>query len=249
MAELVRDYASGAVAGLAAGIVVGGVGGRIVMRLASLIAGSDALGMTTANGNIVGDFTLNGTIGLIVFAGALPGVFGGLLYAALGPWLVPLGRWRGVAFGVLLLAGLGSTVIDPANVDFVRFISAALAALMFATLFVAFGSLTAWIYGRLGRIRRGDAGGPQVLLWVGVLSSVLVIALLVITFVAALTGQGEGAETAAVFFVVAVPTLLIATVARAYAETATAVSYALLGLPLLVGLQRTASALLTLLAR
>ena len=249
MTEMFHEYAAGSAAGLVAGVLIGGIGGRVIMRVAALIAGADADGTLTANGNVVGDFTVEGTVGLIIFAGALPGVFGGLLYAALRPWLAPVGRWEGFAFGLLLLVALGSSVIDPTNFDFGRFVPPALAVSLFAVLFIAFGAFNTWLYLRMGPVARGERGWPQVLLGLGALSALYVLSLLATTLVGALVGRGEGAEAAATFFVVAVPLLLIAAVTRAYAGGPTLMSYALLALPFLVGAQRTASGILTLVAR
>ena len=137
--ELLREIAAGSLAGMVAGIVVGGLGSRLVMRLAAIAAGSAVQGMTTANGNRVGEITVGGTIALIVLSGLFTGILGGLLYAALRPWLAPFGAWRGLIFGVGLLVLAGSQILDSANSDFIILQPALLNVAMFAALFVIFG--------------------------------------------------------------------------------------------------------------
>src|SRR3989449_6683114 len=117
--ELVREVAAGSLSGIVVGIIVGGLGSRLVMRLAAIAGGSGVQGVTTANGNRVGEITVGGTIALILFGGVFAGLFGGLLYASLRPWLVPFGRWRGLIFGVGLLGLTGSLILDGANSDFI----------------------------------------------------------------------------------------------------------------------------------
>jgi hypothetical protein len=125
-------------AGLAVGIVVAGLGSRLVMRVLA-IADPDAEGSFTENGNQVGDITLGGTAGLLVFIGIPTGVLAGLIVFAVRRWL-PAGQpWRGLAFSAILLALLGGTVIDPDNVDFRILEPTGLAIALFGLLFLAAG--------------------------------------------------------------------------------------------------------------
>ena len=68
-------------AGLLVGIVVAGLGSRIVMRVLA-IADPDAAGSFTENGNQVGEITFGGTIGLVVFIGIPFGILAGLIVFA-----------------------------------------------------------------------------------------------------------------------------------------------------------------------
>ena len=52
------------------GIVVGGIGGRIVMRVSALAADESRIGMLTENGNVVGRITVEGTMALLLFVRA-----------------------------------------------------------------------------------------------------------------------------------------------------------------------------------
>ena len=64
--EVLRDIARGGISGVAAGIVVSGLGGRLVMRIAALLH-PDAVGALTENGNRIGDITVGGTLSLVLF--------------------------------------------------------------------------------------------------------------------------------------------------------------------------------------
>src|SRR3954454_3298388 len=91
-----RNLGIGAVVGLVIGIVVGGTLGRIFMRIVFL-AEDDALGLETAMGAIVGEFTAGGTAAIYVF-GAIAGLALGLAYAV-GRTLLPSGTtWRTIVF-------------------------------------------------------------------------------------------------------------------------------------------------------
>jgi hypothetical protein len=158
------------------GALVGGVGGRLAMRISAIAAGPALQGVTTDAGFPVGQITGHGTIGLIVFAGVLTGVSGGLFYAVVRPWLAGLGRWQGVAFGVLLFGVLGSLVLDPLNGDFGRFGPVALNVALFAPLFVIFGTFVAPVATRLERVGARVAAF-DVLLWLAVIPALLYLAL------------------------------------------------------------------------
>ena len=82
---------------------------------------------------------MEGTLGLVLFAGIGPGVVAGGLYAAVRPWLARFGRWDGLAFGFALLLMSGSAVIEPNNADFRRFGPPALNVVLFAALFIVLG--------------------------------------------------------------------------------------------------------------
>src|SRR4051795_12956364 len=66
--DLLREIARVGVAGALAGILVLGLGGRVVMRLAAL-ANPESSGFLTENGNAIGVITAPGTIALSCSAG------------------------------------------------------------------------------------------------------------------------------------------------------------------------------------
>ena len=95
---LARYVAIAGLAGLIAGFLVGGIGGRLFMRIAGAAAPDRAQGAGTEAGFTVGEVTAEGTIGLIVFIGIFVGVIGAVVYVVSIPWLSWAGRWRGLLF-------------------------------------------------------------------------------------------------------------------------------------------------------
>ncbi len=148
------------IAGIAAGIVAGGAGARLFMRIAGAAGGEGAGGATTEAGFTVGEITLGGTLGLIVFVGIFAGIVGAALYVVFRPWLSWAGPWRGVAFGIVLFAvgSATSDVMNPDNFDFVILGNEALIVAMIVALFVGFGALidpvAGWLDGRLPQAGR-----------------------------------------------------------------------------------------------
>jgi hypothetical protein len=140
-ARLLRSTGVDLLAGIVAGLVIGGLGSRLVMRIVAVTA-SDKTGMVTDAGNRVGDITINGTMELIAFAGLFSGVAGGLACLALARWrrsLPPAKGADGVILGLVLFAVFGSAVIEPNNHDFRAFGFPLLNVLLFAALFPLFG--------------------------------------------------------------------------------------------------------------
>jgi hypothetical protein len=136
-------------AGLVVGVLVAGLGSRLVMRILALVD-ERAVGSFTENGNQVGDITLGGTLGLIAFVGIPNGILAGLIVFAVRRWLPDDGLWRGLTFSAVLLALLGGTVIDPENVDFLILEPPGLAVALFGLLFVAAGFVLPPLAGRWG---------------------------------------------------------------------------------------------------
>ena len=137
--------ASGNVAGFMAGLIAGGVGSRLAMRVLSL-TNPDAQGAMTEAGEIVGEITLDGT-GFLLAVGALLGIGGGLAYVGLRRWLPR--RGTGLVFGLLALAVSGRLLVHPDNFDFDILDPASLAIAMFAALPILFGLLVVPLQARL----------------------------------------------------------------------------------------------------
>jgi hypothetical protein len=72
-----RDGAVVGVAGLLTGVIVAGIGGRLLMRVAAAAAPIAATGAITEAGNTVGDITIAGTLAFIFGIGIFSGVMGG----------------------------------------------------------------------------------------------------------------------------------------------------------------------------
>ena len=138
MAAALRQTAIVVVGCGIAGALVGGIGSRLVMRLAALAA-PEARGTLTESGNVIGEITLQGTIGLMLFAGVGSAIFGAGALTVARPWLPRSTMLRGPVFGGLLLALTGSNVVDPANADFVILGDRLLDVAMLSSLFIGFG--------------------------------------------------------------------------------------------------------------
>jgi hypothetical protein len=110
-----RGVAIALVGGFWAGALVTGPSVRLVMRLLAVTAGDDAQGRFTEADEVVGSIDLDGTIGLYLFGGILPGLLSGVIYVVCRRWL-PSGRLGGVVFGGLHLV-VAATRIDPLRPD------------------------------------------------------------------------------------------------------------------------------------
>ena len=135
-----RTVAIGGLSGFVAGLIAGGVGSRLAMRVSGILTEPAFRSVLTENDNVVGEITVGGTAILILVAGFF-GAAGGLLYVAMRPWMADAGRWRGLAFGVVLLAILGSLILEADNPDFHLFGPPGVNVAMFASIFVIFGLL------------------------------------------------------------------------------------------------------------
>jgi hypothetical protein len=103
-------------AGTLAGVVWGGIGGRLAMRLLFLTSDERVRGVVTDSGFEIGTISL-GTVFLVLFSaigGGFLGAFGGpLRMVTAGPtWLVALGA------GIANAAFLGALLVAPDGVDF-----------------------------------------------------------------------------------------------------------------------------------
>ena len=112
--ELIRWIAVRGIAAVSLGILVFGIGGRLVM-LASRLLHPDTIGRITDNGNRIGEFTVGGTIGLIVFGGLFGGLAAGVVWVFIKNWIVD--NPVVVGLGAVALGGLN--LIEADNRDFV----------------------------------------------------------------------------------------------------------------------------------
>jgi len=111
-----RSVAVGAAVGLMAGVAVGGTLGRIFMRLVFL-AREDTVGIETAMGAIIGEFTSGGT-GAIYAFGGIAGVALGVAYSV-GRTLLPSGtRLRTVVFTLGATAFMLGQIVRGNREDF-----------------------------------------------------------------------------------------------------------------------------------
>ncbi len=87
-----------AAAGAIAGLIVGGGGGRMVMRLVAIMDPSSD-GARTDFGGTAGEITLGGTLNLVIIT-TFAGVAGGFAYMLLRRWIPGSGARRGLLFGL-----------------------------------------------------------------------------------------------------------------------------------------------------
>lgn len=114
--EILRDITRGGLAGAIVGVLVAGVGGRIVMRLAALLVPA-ATGLPTENGNRIGEITLTGSLTLVLF-GLIAGLIGGAIWVVVSPW-IPGARLRRAILTMPIAVGVvGTGLIEGSNPDF-----------------------------------------------------------------------------------------------------------------------------------
>lgn len=152
-----RDMVRGGIAGVITGAIVAGLGGRVVMRLAFLVVPGSA-GSATENGNVIGQITLPGTLGLVLF-GAIVGLFMGASWVALAPWIPGRGWRRALATVPLAIALGGVILIDGSNPDFSVLEHAPLVVAMLLLLVGVSGFVVALTDERLERLLPGVEDG------------------------------------------------------------------------------------------
>ncbi len=118
--EIVGTVLVGTAAGAVAGIVVGGIGGRLVMLVLRVLSDPIVIGTTSDDGFEIGRFTVGGTLQLVGGMAAL-GAANGVAYAVLRDALPRRARaslWSlfGAAVGGTLFVhsgGVDFTLLDP----------------------------------------------------------------------------------------------------------------------------------------
>ena len=143
VAGVARHAVAVGIAGLVSGVLIGGVGGRLLMRIAAVAATERVDGRLTEAGARVGEITLGGSLAIVLGLGLLTGGIGAVLFVVTERWLAWAGRYRGAAFGVflLLIGSATSDALDPDNFDFALVGNQGLVVGMFVALFVAYGAL------------------------------------------------------------------------------------------------------------
>jgi hypothetical protein len=249
ISKIAREVAAGTLSGIAVGIVVGGLGARLVMRLAAIAAGGAAQGVTTANGNRVGEITFGGTIFLVLFGGVFAGLFGGLLYASLRPWLAPFGRWRGLIFGLGVLGVAGSLILDAANSDFIILRPPLLNVAMFAALFPIFGIVLVPVFDRTLRALAEPSVFSSTLALAGLSVAAVFVGLGVLSGLGAVTSDPTPAELISLLMLgVIVAGPAAGGLASGPARSWRLAGYGLLASALLVGAALTVSSVVRILS-
>ena len=209
---VLQSIGIGVVVGFLAGVVVGGIGSRIAMYISGLLTDPAVCPfLLTGNGFRCGVFTVSGTVALLV-TGAFGGIFGGLIYAAVRPWVPGSSkRRRGLIFGTALLAAAGPAVIDANNVDFRRFGPPTVNVAMYAVLYPLFGLMLVPLYERLERFVQSARVWGWIVSGVGSIGVVLA-GLSLVAGTAFLVGERE--LDALVFFTVAVASFVVLPLVR-----------------------------------
>ena len=114
--EVLRDIARGGISGAIVGIVVGGLGARVVMRVVAILH-ADAVGALTDNGNRIGEITIGGTLFLLVFA-LIFGVMAGALWVIVSPWIPGRAGVRALLTASVAIAVGTPQIIIGRNPDF-----------------------------------------------------------------------------------------------------------------------------------
>ena len=117
LTETFRDVSVGGIASLVSGIVVLGLGGRLVMFL-SRVLHLEAIGRFTENGNEVGVFTVDGTLGLLIFGGITGGLAAAPVWVAMKPWIPK--RWAIVGIGAVSIGGFQLVASDNPDFDILQ---------------------------------------------------------------------------------------------------------------------------------
>ncbi len=148
-AEITRDIAIGGLASLIAGILVVGVGGRLVMRLIAAL-NPEATGLLTTAGATIGEITTGGTMFFVVMFGSLAGGMVGVVWAIVSPWIPGGGLVRAVASALVAIAIGSFLVVRTDEGDFGKVAPPAAIALLVA-LFGILGLAVAVFDERLRR--------------------------------------------------------------------------------------------------
>ena len=156
-----RGFAAVFVAGGIAGVVVGGLGSRMAMRIAAVTARDVAEGLTTEAGATIGRITFEGTAFLVVAVGVGVALIGTAFYLATLPWLPRRRTLRALAFGGLELVVFGTVLLDPGNPDFTILGRPLLNVLVLGSLFVLHGVALVMLVEPSGRLVAAVARGGR----------------------------------------------------------------------------------------
>jgi hypothetical protein len=184
--EVLRDIARGGISGAIVGVAVGGLGGRVVMRIAAILH-PDAVGALTENGNRIGDITTGGTLSLILF-GLISCALAGAIWVIVSPWIP-----GHTGFRSLLTAGLAIAIGTPfliigGNPDFVILdhdprVVALLVALV-GLIGLSIALVDSWLDRRLPHAVPGRKGPVVLYATATLMGAVLVLPFVLLVFLA-----------------------------------------------------------------
>ena len=156
--QILRDISVGGIASLISGTVILGLGGRLVMFLSRLLH-PEAIGRFTENGNEIGVFTAEGTVGLLLFGGVAGGLIAAPVWVVMRPWIPH--NWAAVGLGAVCIGGFQLVASD--NRDFDILEGPALDLALLLALVFTFGAVLSALDRFLDRrLPRADRTGPVV---------------------------------------------------------------------------------------
>lgn len=185
--EVFRDIARGGIAGIIVGILVAGLGGRLVMRLATILH-EDTVGLRTENGEVIGRISFNGTMALITFGGLGAGLLAGVIWVIVGPWIPGRGLRRAAVTALAAIALGTPSLIQRTNRDFIILGYDPVVVALLVGLVGAIGFFIAlvdgWLDRRLPRAAAGARISTTAYLIVTLLGLVLILPLAMATLLA-----------------------------------------------------------------
>ena len=156
--QILRDISVGGIASLISGTLVLGLGGRMVMFFSRLLH-PEAIGRFTENGNEVGVFTVEGTVGLLLFGGVASGLIAAPVWVVMKPWIPR--KWAVVGLGAIAIGGF--QLVSSDNRDFDILEGPALDIVLLLALVFVFGAVLSALDRFLDRrLPRADRAGPVV---------------------------------------------------------------------------------------
>lgn len=185
--EVLRDIARGGISGAIVGIVVGGLGARVVMRVVAILH-PDAVGALTENGNRIGDITMGGTFTLVLL-GLILCALAGVLWVIVSPWIPGHTGVRALlTAGVAIATGTPLLIIG-GNPDFVILdhdprVVALLVALV-GLIGLSIALLDSWLDRRLPHAVSGRKGPAVFYAIVALMGAVLVVPFVLLVFLTA----------------------------------------------------------------
>ncbi len=174
-----RNLGAGIAGGALAGLLAGGIGGRLAMFILRLTSAPELHGLLTDDGFTIGSFTSE-TAFLLAFT-TFFGVAGGLLYLVVRPWFPA--RRRAAAMGVSFGLVLGARVIRTDGIDFAVLDPLWLAIVLFLLVPALYGVVLSLAVERFLRERSVVQRWP---LWVVAPLGLLLVPLLSIAEIGAL---------------------------------------------------------------
>jgi hypothetical protein len=146
VSTLVRRLSATILVGAVAGATIGGLGGRLAMRILFLTSDDAVKGVESDDGFAIGRFSYVDTAGLILVATFL-GVVAALAYFAVHPALGERGRWHVLLAATYFGVVGGAVIVHRGGVDFTLLEPAWLAIALFVVICAAFGATIAVVLG------------------------------------------------------------------------------------------------------